>query len=192
MSEYAQGGAHFGAESASFAGANLRPMFEAAARTSNACGKAYLAWQGELLRFTTTRLQRDAEFGTNLLKCDKWADAARLQQSWVAATVEDYVSEANKLFALATDFTQDVAQTSGEQMRATASEVGRTTGAAAEQAGAMAERMGAEGVSRFARGVGEHAAAMGSEARRTGEHVTEESRKAAEDVTARERGQKRR
>lgn len=189
MSEYTQGGARFGAESSPFATGSLRPMFEAAARTGNAYSRAYLSWQSEILRFTSARLQRDAEFGSDLLKCDKWADAARVQQSWMKSTVEDYINEANKLLELATDFTHDVAQTSSDQMRAGAGEARRTASAAAEQAGTVAESM-----SRFARNAGEQAGGMADEARKAGEQVSDDARKAAEDISsgAKDRGQKRR
>jgi hypothetical protein len=189
MSEYTQGGARSGAPPLPFAVGNLGPVIETAARTSSAYSKAYLAWQDEILRFTSTRLQRDAEFGTELLKCDKWADAARLQQTWVTATVEDYVSEANRLFELATNLTSDVARTSSDNMRATADEARRTVGAAGEQARTQAGAM-AEGMSRFGRSAGEQAGTAGE----TAAAMAEEGRKFGEDVAsaAKERGPKRR
>lgn len=197
MSEYTQSGGRNGGAPAAFAVGSLGPMFEAAARTSNAYSKAYLAWQDELLRSTSTRLQRDTEFGNNLLKCDKWADAARLQQSWVASAVEDYVSQANKLFTLATGLTGDVARSSSEQAGEAAKEVGRYASAIGERAGAMAD----EGVGRFARSASEHGGAMAEEMRRGAEAagqqaaaMAEQHRKAAEEASsaAKDRGQKRR
>lgn len=188
MSDYTPAGAGPGTAPKSFAAGHLGPMIEVAARTGNACGRAYLAWQDELLRFTSTRLRRDAEFGSNLLKCDKWEDAARLQQSWVASTVDDYVSEANKLFELAASLTTDVARRAGapgaEELRRGAAEVGAPLRDAAE---GMAHE-----ASRHALAAGERGAAMAEATRRQASGLAEEARKAADAAASRERGNKRR
>lgn len=177
MSEYTQAGAGPGATAVHFGARHLGPVFEVAARTGSAYSTAYLAWQDEILRFTSARLERDAEFGTNLLKCDKWADAARLQQSWVTAAVEDYVNEANKLFALATNLTADMARGTRETRQ--------TAGAAVEPA--------AEGAGRFARAAAETVAAATDETRKTAEAAGGRERKLGEELAgAKERGGKRR
>lgn len=188
MSEYTQTGAGPGATAMHFGARHLGPVFEVAARTGSAYSKAYLAWQDEILRFTSTRFQRDAEFGTNLLKCDKWADAARLQQSWVTSAVEDYVNEANKLMELATSLTNDVARSA----RDTARTAGREAGRAAEEAGEQAGAIG-EGASRFARAAGESAGAAMDESRKTAELAGEHGRKFGEEMSGnKDRGTRRR
>ena len=187
MSDFMHSGTRSGAAAMPFAAGNLAPVIEVAARTGSACSRAYLAWQDEVLRFTSARLQRDAELGTNLLKCDKWADAARLQQSWMTEAVEDYVSQVNRLFELAAHLTDDVTRSTGEAAdvaRATGRDAGHHGSAAGEAVAGMAE-----GVSRFTRSAAEHSSATAEETRKAAERagqqamgMAEEGRKATDDV----------
>lgn len=67
--------------------------------------KAYFegvaAWNDELMRFMKVRMDRDVALGGELTKCDNWQDAAKLQQSWMQQTTEEYLTEAGKLMELA-------------------------------------------------------------------------------------------
>lgn len=81
---------------------------EAFARAGEACNKACLAWQEELVRFTTARAQSDSELGQKLVACRNWADAAKLQQEWAASMAQDYFDEANRLAQLASKFSADL------------------------------------------------------------------------------------
>jgi hypothetical protein len=91
------------------------PVFGAMGRGSEAYGRALLAWQSELLRFTSARLRNDTEFGRSLIGCRDWQDAARLQQAWLSGTVQDYVDQAGRLLRLATGLGSEVAETSREE-----------------------------------------------------------------------------
>ena len=83
-------------------------FLESFTRTTEACGKAYRAWQEEVVRFTSERLERDNEFGRKLVACRDWGDAAKLQQDWAAAMAQDYLSESNRIIQLASKLGNDV------------------------------------------------------------------------------------
>lgn len=74
---------------------------DAFARTGEACQKAALAWQEEVARFMTARLESDNRFGQKLIACRDWAAAAKLQTEWAAAIAQDYLDETNRLVRLA-------------------------------------------------------------------------------------------
>ncbi|MCG8357582.1 MAG: phasin family protein [Kiloniellales bacterium] len=67
--------------------------------------KAYFqgvsAWNEELMTFMKARMDSDMALGGQLTKCDSWQEAAKLQQSWMQQTTEQYLSEAGKLMELA-------------------------------------------------------------------------------------------
>jgi ElaB/YqjD/DUF883 family membrane-anchored ribosome-binding protein len=92
------------------------PMFGALARGSEAYSRALLNWQSELLRFATSRLRTDTEFGRSLVGVRDWTDATRLQQSWLNNALQDYIDEAGRLFRLAAGLSSDVAETSRQEV----------------------------------------------------------------------------
>lgn len=65
------------------------------------------ALNGEMVKFLSTRLNHDAEFGQSLAKCRNWNEAAELQQDWVQTATQEYFAEAGKLFELASKMTFD-------------------------------------------------------------------------------------
>lgn len=79
-------------------------------RAAEACGKAGMAWQQELTRFTTARLQRDGELGQKLLSAQNWADAMRIQQDWIKSAGQDYAEEANRLMQMAQKVSAEMMQ----------------------------------------------------------------------------------
>lgn len=70
-------------------------------RATEACNRAGVAWQQELARFTTARLQSDGEFGQRLFGAKNWADAVKVQQDWIKTAGQDYFDEANRLVQMA-------------------------------------------------------------------------------------------
>lgn len=70
-------------------------------RATEACNKAGVAWQQELARFTTARLQRDGEFGQKLLGAQNWLEAVKVQQDWLQSAGQDYAEETNRLVQMA-------------------------------------------------------------------------------------------
>jgi phasin family protein len=74
-------------------------------------GQAYFnsvtALNEEMMKFMALRMQHDAEFGQSIAKCDDWAAAADLQQSWVREAGEEYFAEAGKLLELASKVTME-------------------------------------------------------------------------------------
>ena len=85
-------------------------MLTTLTRATDCCGKACIEWQQEVVRFTTARLQSDSQVGQQLLACQNWADAAKVQSDWVASTMRDYADEANRLTQLASKFGADLTQ----------------------------------------------------------------------------------
>ncbi|SMF55529.1 Phasin protein [Tistlia consotensis] len=75
--------------------------FDAVLRGSEDCARTCLAWQQELLRFTTSRLQADAELPLSLARCRDVPDLVALQQRWFTTALQDYASEAGQLLDLA-------------------------------------------------------------------------------------------
>lgn len=140
-----------GSDAFAFPARTLAPVFDAVQRTGDVCSKVYLAWQREMLDFTNTRLQQDAEFGSNLMHCRKLSDAAALQQRWVADTMTDYVKEAGRLMELAANLTDDVTRTSREQVSEVVEGV-RQVRRASARAAARRLAMGADRTFGAARG----------------------------------------
>lgn len=91
------------------------PMLDAVIRTTESYGKAYLALQEELFRFTATRLQRDGELGQALASTRTWESAAKVQQEWAASTLQDYTSETTRLLEIAVDAGSKIVQMSVPQ-----------------------------------------------------------------------------
>ena len=83
-----------------------------------ACGKACQAWQEEVIRFTSARLECDAELGHKLMACGNWAEAVNLQFDWAVNTARDYLNEANRLAQLASALGAKMMQPSARTMRA--------------------------------------------------------------------------
>jgi hypothetical protein len=93
------------------------PVLGAVARGGEAYGRALLGWQNELLRFAEGRLRADTDLGRSLVGCRDWAEVARLQQSWLSATLQDYVDEVGRLFRLAAAVGDELSETAGEEVR---------------------------------------------------------------------------
>jgi hypothetical protein len=68
---------------------------------SEAYLKAYAAWQKEMSRFIGARVDADVAARKSLAECNTLADAAKLQQDWAAATVNDYMNESGRLMEIA-------------------------------------------------------------------------------------------
>jgi hypothetical protein len=83
------------------------PMFDAFTRAGEACTKACLAWQQELVRFTGARLTKDSQLGQSMTECQNLTDLAKAQQDWAAAAAQDYLNEATRLTELAAKLTQE-------------------------------------------------------------------------------------
>jgi hypothetical protein len=131
------------------------PVFGAVARGGEAYGRALLGWQNELLRFAGARLRSDTEFGRSLVGCRDWMEAARLQQSWLNAVVQDYVEETGRLLRLATTLggefdetareeTEEVAARGAEWTERARSEMGRSETARSEAGRSEAGRAAAQ------------------------------------------------
>ncbi len=84
------------------------PVLETLARAGAACNQASLAWQQEVVRFTTARLESDSQLGQQLLTCRNWTDVAKLQRDWLSSMTHDYLDEANRLVRLASKFGTEV------------------------------------------------------------------------------------
>jgi hypothetical protein len=63
--------------------------------------KACAAWQQEMSRFLGARVEADVAAQKSLASCRSLADAAKLQQEWAAATVNDYFNEVGRLVEIA-------------------------------------------------------------------------------------------
>ena len=67
-------------------------------------GENCAAWSGEVVRFVSERLRRDAELGLELMTCHNWTEAAKLQQDWLATATQDYLEEGSRLLGIASRF----------------------------------------------------------------------------------------
>jgi hypothetical protein len=63
--------------------------------------KACAAWQQEMSRFIGARVEADVTAQKSLASCRNLGDAAKLQQEWAAATVNDYFNEIGRLVEIA-------------------------------------------------------------------------------------------
>jgi hypothetical protein len=105
---------HFNASTASSAAA----VNQAALQTVRQTTESVFAWQRELVRFATTRLKRDADFGQALATARTWTDAVKLQQDWAQAAIEDYTEETRRLMEIASSSAETLAKTGEETSRA--------------------------------------------------------------------------
>jgi hypothetical protein len=62
---------------------------------------SWIAWQQELARFFSARLDVDIAAQKSLTACRNWTDAGKLQQEWAAATMKDYLDESGRLLNIA-------------------------------------------------------------------------------------------
>lgn len=90
---------------------------DAFTRIGEACNKACLAWQEEVVRFMNARAQSDTQVGQKLVACKNWGDAVKLQQDWAASMAQDYFDEANRLFGLASTFGTNLTARSSSELR---------------------------------------------------------------------------
>lgn len=72
------------------------------AAASQACIDVIGQCQGEVCNFVTRRLSNDLQHGQKLAQCKDITEAASLQQEWLRQTVDDYVSEGQRLWQLGT------------------------------------------------------------------------------------------
>jgi hypothetical protein len=75
--------------------------FDAAIRAGETYGKAWLAWQQELLKFISNRLVWDSRVSEALAGCKTPADVAEVQKDWLMTTAQDYFDETTRLFQFA-------------------------------------------------------------------------------------------
>lgn len=61
----------------------------------------------EVLDFSRARLSKNAVAAQSIAHCKDWSEASRIQQDWLRATTEEYVTEMGKLFQLAVKTTMD-------------------------------------------------------------------------------------
>jgi hypothetical protein len=79
------------------AAAWTNPMMGAWGDAGGTCLRACVAWQQEVSRFFGARIEADIAAQKSLVECRNLADAAKLQQDWLATAVNDYVNEAGRL-----------------------------------------------------------------------------------------------
>ncbi len=91
---------------ASFNGTTLKAFSDA--YQAQASGLAAL--NSELASFVRLRLQRDAELGHALVKCEDWREAAELQQDWAKQAATEYFEQAGKMVEVATECARDSLQ----------------------------------------------------------------------------------
>ena len=106
------------------------PALNTLTRTTEWYSKALLSLQGEVVRFTSARIESDVALGRSLVNCRSWTDAAKLQQDWVS-TLYDYIDETNRLIRLATGLEGrlvGIAREQGEVGLEAASEMARSSG----------------------------------------------------------------
>ncbi len=106
--------AAFGRGTAFFNNGFNGPIVDTLVRTAESFGKTCFAWQEEVFRFASARLQRDTELGQALVNTRNWADAAKLQQEWASSTIRDYTSEATRLLEIATQAQSDIMHASAD------------------------------------------------------------------------------
>ncbi len=102
MPEFAQGN-DLSRTSDPFQGMSIlsNPVLAAWGEAGNSYLKACAAWQQEMSRFIGARVEADVSAQKSLAACRNLADAAKLQQEWAAATVNDYFNEVGRLVEIA-------------------------------------------------------------------------------------------
>ncbi len=78
---------------------------QALMRASDAMLKGAMALSQEMTEFTNARLRQNVERSETLLRCSDPAEAFGLQCDFAHKTTQQYLDEANRLMALATDVT---------------------------------------------------------------------------------------
>jgi Phasin protein len=119
---------------------NGGPIADAVLRATESCGQAYLAWQEEVLRFASARIQRDSELGQALAKSRNWQDAAKLQQEWASSAVHDYTEETTRLLEIAVGAGSKITRTSMDAGRSAAQSASDSVHTMTETARSVAER----------------------------------------------------
>lgn len=77
-------------------------IWERLIRNGAACAEACLAWQQELFRFASSRLQRNVEASQALASCTNVTDAIEVQKVWMDAAVKDSVATGRRLMEITT------------------------------------------------------------------------------------------
>lgn len=95
------------------------PALTGLTRATEACSKAGVAWQQELTRFTTARLERDGEFGQRLFGAKNWLEAIKVQQDWIQSAGQDYVDETNRLMQMAQKISAELIHSAQAETEAT-------------------------------------------------------------------------
>ncbi len=80
------------------------PLLAAWGEAGTSCLKACAAWQQEMSRFVSARVEADVTAQKSLASCHSLADAAKLQQEWAAATVNDYFNEIGRLVEITSSY----------------------------------------------------------------------------------------
>ncbi|MBL8691613.1 MAG: hypothetical protein JNL04_21065 [Rhodospirillaceae bacterium] len=81
------------------------PMAQAVA-AGEACAKACIEMQDEMVRFTKARLQADVDAQKAFAACGTIAEVADAQRTWFTAASRDYLEEAGKLIQMVGRLTQ--------------------------------------------------------------------------------------
>jgi len=119
------------------------PVLELLAHGGAAGARALLAYQQEVLRFSTRRLESGAALGLALAQSHDWLEAAQAQQQWLAGAAADYAEEAQRLMQLTAEVATWAARAAGseaqEAAEAGAAAMGRTADAARSAAAAGAD-----------------------------------------------------
>jgi hypothetical protein len=77
---------------------------EAALKAGETYAKAWLAWQEEIMKFASNRLQWDSRVCEALTKCKSFGDVCEVQKNWLMSTGQDYFEESNRLARFAWGF----------------------------------------------------------------------------------------
>jgi len=151
---------------------------QTALQTMRQTTESYFAWQRELVRFATARLQRNAEFGQAFVSARNWSDAIKLQQEWAQSTIDDFTEETKKLM--------EIAAGAGAEAARGAEDIGRAAGDMGSEMARNAQQMGRATMESGADAARSTAATASDTARETAQTVRDMS-EAARDRAKRGR-----
>jgi Phasin protein len=105
---------------------------DAFGRAGEVWQRAAAAWQQEMIRFTTDRLQKNSETSREALACRGWDEMAKLQQKWLTSAAEDYAGVMSRMGEIATGFGKEIEQAAERSTEESRSVVAAARHAAAE------------------------------------------------------------
>ena len=80
---------------------------QAFAQACQAYASCIASLNKEFMGFVSTRLDRDVELSQALTQCGNWSDAVDLQQKWARQATEEYMTEAGRITALASNLAKE-------------------------------------------------------------------------------------